>query len=400
MAKVQRVSRPDGRDTVTVVGDDFLPVASVDEYLCFLRDGGYAPNTVRSYAAGLATWWTYLESVHADWLTFSSATFGGFLRFLRSGEAPGITHIGQPQQYRSESTVQSRSAAVMAFYRYQADAHGQVEPYDRLYSQGRTLRRSHYRPLLDGIAPRSIRSPLYRTRRGNTTRPPILEPGQVQIILDACASWRGDRWDGSLAGIRDRLLFAVLAETGMRLGEALSLRHCDFRLGAGDTPRIEVVPRQDHPHGMRVKSGRPRTIFIGDDLESLYSSFVWELVDAGADLETANLGDHFVFVNVVRGPRFAALRAETIYTRVRSISTRNQEELPMGWSPHWMRHTHATALLLSGCPPHVVMRRLGHQDVQTTLALYGWVTDEAEMRSVAQWKNYVAGWKGINAQRS
>ena len=67
--------------------------------------------------------------------------------------------------------------------------------------------------------------------------------------------------------------------------------------------------------------------------------------------------------------------------------------LPADWTPHWLRHTHATALLLAGVPQHVVMRRLGHADVQTTLSTYGWVTQDAEMRTLAEWKNYVAGWK-------
>jgi site-specific recombinase XerD len=26
--------------------------------------------------------------------------------------------------------------------------------------------------------------------------------------------------------------------------------------------------------------------------------------------------------------------------------------VPEGWSPHWARHTHATALLLAGVPEH------------------------------------------------
>lgn len=56
--------------------------------------------------------------------------------------------------------------------------------------------------------------------------------------------------------VRDRLLFATLAETGMRLGEASSLRHHDFHLGTGATPYIEVAGRQDHPRGARGKTLR------------------------------------------------------------------------------------------------------------------------------------------------
>jgi hypothetical protein len=39
------------------------------------------------------------------------------------------------------------------------------------------------------------------------------------------------------------------------------------------------------------------------------------------------------------------------------------------------------------------MRRLGHAQVQTTLDLYGWVTEEAELRSVAEWRSYAQGWR-------
>ena len=58
-----------------------------------------------------------------------------------------------------------------------------------------------------------------------------------------------------------------------------------------------------------------------------------------------------------------------------------------------MRHSHATALLLSGVPVHVVSRRLGHSDVQTTLSAYAHVTEDAEMRAAADWKAFTSGWR-------
>ena len=68
-------------------------------------------------------------------------------------------------------------------------------------------------------------------------------------------------------------------------------------------------------------------------------------------------------------------------------------QVPAGWTPHWMRHSHATALLLAGVPVHVVSRRLGHADVQTTLELYAHVTEDADMRAVAEWRAFTAGWR-------
>lgn len=375
-----------------------LPVEPIEDYLRFLHDDDAAPNTIRAYAAGLAAWWTVLEHTGTAWDDFPASLFGAFLTYLRTGDLPGTARVGPVPSWLAPASVAQRSAAVLAFYRYHAAAHGLELPLRRLYSP-HSRRQGRYRPLLDGIASSSRDSPLYRGRRGPVSQPPILSPAQVQLILDSCSRWTGERWSGSDAGLRNRLLFATLAETGMRLGEALTLRHCDVHVGAGGTPWIDVVPRRDHPHGLRVKSGRPRRIYIGDDLESLYSAYVWQLVEACADLAVPDLNSHFVFVNMAKGQQFAPLRPETVYAKVRSINRAHPGQLPAGWTPHWLRHTHATALLLSGRPPHVVMRRLGHLDVQTTTSIYGWVTADAEMRSIAGWRNYVAGWKDLHDEQ-
>jgi integrase len=75
-------------------------------------------------------------------------------------------------------------------------------------------------------------------------------------------------------------------------------------------------------------------------------------------------------------------------------------QVPKTWTPHWMRHSHATALLLSGVPVHVVSRRLGHTDVQTTLNTYGHVIEDAEMRAVAGWEAFTARWRTLEPDRT
>lgn len=396
MARVQRVSFVDDNDTYTVVGADALPIAPAAEYLRFLREGGASPHTVRAYAAGIAQWFTVLEHTCHRWDDFPTSLFGQFLQYLRTGDLPGAARIGPPAQRMAASSLQPRAAAVLSMYRYHADAHHLEKPYRRLFtSRGSWRRYRRYVGFLEGVGPqRQGDHPIYRLRSPNRSHTPVLTPAQVNTILDACAVQRNGDWAGGPVGVRNRLLFAVLAETGMRLGEALSLRHHDFHIGAGGTPFIEIVDRQDHPHGVRVKTG-PRRVYVGDDLEALYSEYVWQLVSMAADVAVPDLATHFVFVNLVHGPRFSPLRVETVYEKVRGIKAAHTS-LPGDWTPHWLRHTHATALLLAGVPEHVVMRRLGHADVQTTLSTYGWVTQDAEMRSLAQWKNYVAGWKGLH----
>ncbi|KXO90362.1 Tyrosine recombinase XerD (plasmid) [Tsukamurella tyrosinosolvens] len=414
MAKVQRVRYPDRPGTFIVVDELDRPIAPAREYLRFLTASAASPNTIRAYAAGLAQWWTVLEHSGHRWDEFPTTLFGQFLTFLRTGDLPGTRRIG-PEVLggSSTATVQLRATAVLSFYRFHADAHHLLGPYEKLFTSHRQWRRrSRYVGFLDGVGPSQPSDhPIYRVRQPNRSATPVLLPREVAAILNACATHDGTRWSGAGPGLRNRLLFAILAETGMRLGEALSLRHHDFHIGGGGTPYVEVAGRQDHPHEVRCKTG-PRRIYVGDDLAALYSEYVWALIDDGADLEVPGFSTHFVFVNLTHGTRFAPIRPETVYAAVRSITRRcnhhapdtathtdtepGQRVLQPGWTPHWLRHTHATALLLSGVAPHVVMRRLGHADVQTTLSTYGWVTEDAEMRSIAQWRNYVAGWKGLH----
>jgi integrase len=106
-----------------------------------------------------------------------------------------------------------------------------------------------------------------------------------------------------------------------------------------------------------------------------------------------DLDGWWIFVNLLREPRFAPLRPETVAALVRRLGRRLAGRVPERWTPYWFRHTHATALLLAGTPLHVGSRRLGHRDVQTTQNLYAWVTDDAELRAVADWRRFTEGWR-------
>jgi integrase/recombinase XerD len=389
---VQRVE-VGGHRTWTVTGEDHLPVGPVEEYLEFLRVAQQSsPNTVRSYATSLTRWWEYLTAARMAWDEVSLPFFVSFVASLRTGLPAGVTRLPAADEGErlAESTIAVRVTAVLSFYRYHADVH-QVPVAGRLYRM--SSRGGCYVPGLVHLQRGQERhGPAVRVRR-TTARPvPLLTPGQVEAIVDSCARWdaASGQWLGS---VRDRLLFAALAETGMRLGEVLSTRHCDWHAGRGKTPFIEVVPRQDHPAGVRCKGSRYRRIYIGDELERLHSEYVWQLCDAGAH-QVVDLAGHFVFVNLHRGQWLAPLRPESVYDQVTALKRKLGGAVPAGWTPHWFRHTHASALLLSGAREHVVMRRLGHAGIQTTLNLYGWVTEDAELRALADWRGFCSGWRG------
>lgn len=365
-----------------MLGCDHRVVGPAEEYLEHLRVQKVSPNTVKSYARALALWWQYLDAFGLTWDTVTLEDFGAFLTWLRTGEGPQATALAPGEPRFGESTVAVRLRGVLSCYEFH-QLNGVVVGRD-LHPPGAPRRwplqadaGAHRTP--QGPPPDGHPSP--PTARG---APPVLTPRQIDGICEACAVWDPavQEWRGS---VRDRLLWALLAETGLRLGEALGLRHRDWHTGRGDTPFIEVVPRE-HPHRVRVKGGGYRKLYISDELDRLYGEYLWQLCDAGADVAVADLDDWYVFVNLAREPRFAPWQPDSVYDLVDRLRRQLAGRVPGPWTP-------PTALLLAGVPVHVVSRRLGHADVQTTLNTYAHVTEDAELRAVADWKALTSRWR-------
>ena len=377
-----------GSRTWTVIDEDYRTVMSVEEWLEAHRHL-WSPNTVRGYATSLAQWWTFLEQrgEAERWREVGVPAMSGFLSWLRNGRTVEQALVA-PQKAPSAETLEARLAALISFYRWQ-EAVFDVPVAGRLLRG--TPRRSPARGLLAHLDSRAApgASALVRHHR-SSGRPPLLLPQEIQAILDGCAvpdPATGD-WAGNL---RDRLLFALLAETGCRLGEVLGMRISDFVMGRGDTPYVEIVPRLGNANGARVKMMRPRRVYVGNDLERLFADYLTELARRADELGLPLTADDPLLVNLARPPLLGALREGTVRDKVAAL--RRKGIGPPGWTPHWLRHSHATALLLAGTPEWVVSRRLGHAHVQTTLDLYGWVGEDEALRAAENWTTYTTGWR-------
>jgi integrase len=378
-----------GQRTWTVLGDDYSTVVPVEEWIEAHRHL-WSPNTVRGYATALAQWWSFLEQRGEidGWRDVGVPAVTAFVSWLRNGRTVEHT-ITESGASPSASTLEARLAALISFYRWHQVVFG-VPVAGRLLRG--TPRRRPARGLLSHLDARSApaASSLVRVRRDRRDRPPLLLPMQIQAILDRCASF--DPGTGSWRGnLRDRFLFALLAESGMRLGEVLGLRIGEFVLGRGGAAYVEIVPRADNPNGARVKMMRPRRVYVGADLERLFADYLTDIACRAAEFGVVLTAQSPLLVNVARPPLLAALRETTVREKVSALRRRGIG--PAGWTPHWFRHTHATALLLAGTPEWVVSRRLGHAHVQTTLDLYGWVREDEALRAAANWSSYASGWQ-------
>ena len=393
MAYCLAVRPASGERTWTVVDSSYATVGPVEEWLEAHRYL-WSPNTVRGYATSLAQWWSFLEQRDetGQWAEAGVPAVTGFLSWLRNGRT--VEHsVAVPDSGPSAETLNARLAALISFYQWQAAVHD-VPVAGRLM-RGRPSRAPSL-GLLAHLGARRGPAPasLVKVRRRRRDRPPILLPREIQAIIDGCASWdteTGD-WKGNL---RDRLLFSVLAETGMRLGEVLGMTIADFVMGLGGTPYVEVVPREGNANGARVKMMRPRRVHVSADLERLFADYLTCLACRAASLGLEITPGSPLLVNLDRPPLLAAMREGTVRDKVTALKKKGTG--PPGWTPHWFRHSHASALLLAGTPEWVVSRRIGHAHVQTTIDLYGWVREDEALIAAANWKTYTSGWRAGHA---
>lgn len=342
----------------TVLGDDDVPVVPVDRFLTYLTDIGRSPNTVKAYAHDLKDYWGFLGFGGLDWREVRLEDVGEFVAWLQlspAGRSGAVAVLPSGAGYCTAATVNRKLAAVSAFYAHQARNGAEVGD---LLAAWKTGGRGGWKPFWHHVS----RGKPYRGRAVSLKVPQklprILTVAETQAILDSCVR------------LRDRFFFALLYESGCRVGEALGLRHEDI---AAAEREIVIVPR-DNANGARVKS-RGRTVPVGAELIRLYADYLHE--------EYGDIDSDYVFVNLWAQPRGRAWSYPAVYDLVMRLRARTG----VGFDPHWFRHSAATRWLRDGVPVEVVSRLLGHSSVSTTSAVYGHLTVEDAREALEK-----AGW--------
>jgi len=161
------------------------------------------------------------------------------------------------------------------------------------------------------------------------------------------------------ANLRDRLLFTLIAETGLRISEALGIYHEDLIL----TPDDEQIV-------IRGKGGQRRTVMLYAAPRSLklLRRFLRETgIRSGA---------------LFRGdPRRGGSASPIHYRTAHNAWRRYCAKAGVKINIHALRHSFATRLLNEGVSLAVVRKLLGHRRMQTTLR-YAEVTDATVKREL------------------
>ena len=188
-------------------------ISPIEKFLRYLFDLQRSPNTVKAYTYHLQHYWKYLYDKQLLWTEVKLDHLAQFISWLKQPDKKVIP-IRRSIAKRTESSINTTLAAVTAFYKF----HEQVSRIDKigLYSSKISIN-PRYKPFL------------HHLNRSQTTRTQTLKI-KVPIKLLPCLNKQSLKQILNLCNYnRDKFLISILYETGIRIGQALSLRHEDIK---------------------------------------------------------------------------------------------------------------------------------------------------------------------------
>jgi site-specific recombinase XerD len=273
-----------------------------------------SPHTQRAYATAVGAYLDWLAARGTDWRAPARADLRAYLAVLGEGHA--------------RSSVAQRLAAIRAFHRWATrNDLAPGDPWGAIAT-----------PRLPRRLPRVLEveqvGRLLAVVEADLERTPGDDPDRAALRL-------------ALA-LRDRALVETAYAAGLRISElasadlgALDLRRGEIRvLGKGRKERVGLLGRPArHALAAYLEDGRPILLERrpGDEAPPVE-----------------------IFLNHLGGP----LGVRGLRYRLDRLCAR--AGLPLGVSPHTLRHSFATHLLDGGADLRVVQELLGHENLATT----------------------------------
>jgi integrase/recombinase XerD len=287
--------------------------STIDDYIAHCRHSkALSPHTVRAYSQDLADFSSFITKERK----VSAATGSDVEQYLQGLSRRGL----------SPATAKRRLGCLKVFFQWLTSSKtisdNPLQQFKLTIKQARRL-------------PRAI------------TRKELRE--LVRVASDPTATATGNATD---------LGILLMATTGLRVAELVSLRLCD----------IDTLDGQVRVRG---KGNRERTVFVTN------SALLGKLKAHATKRLKASSMDGHLFVN----RRGAPLTTAAFRAHVRK--TCDASKVKRRVTPHMLRHTAATLLLEEGVDIRIVQRLLGHQSISTT-EIYTHVSDMTLRRALVR----------------
>jgi len=168
----------------------------------------------------------------------------------------------------------------------------------------------------------------------------FLNPGQLDRLLNSPKI-------SNEAGLRDKAILETLFSTGLRVSELVSLNRDQINLDRKE-------------FGVRGKGDKLRVVFLSDRAAEWLERYLRVRRDRFKPLFIRYSGT----VDAKRDGEKMRLTARSVEKIVRKYARRCG--LPVDATPHTLRHSFATDLLIGGADLRSVQEMLGHESIRTT----------------------------------
>ncbi|HVI69681.1 MAG TPA: site-specific tyrosine recombinase/integron integrase [Magnetospirillaceae bacterium] len=159
----------------------------------------------------------------------------------------------------------------------------------------------------------------------------------------------------SIGGLRDRAIVALLYSSGLRVSELSNLDRTHINLDRGE-------------FSVRGKGQKDRTVYIDSGATQLIKNYLAARKDNLPPLFSSNGG----YQTVDQSGDFKRLTPRSIQRLISNYAL--LAGITKHVSPHTLRHSFATGLLMNGADIRSVQTLLGHSDISTT-QIYTHITD-------------------------
>ena len=336
---------PEGKTRYYLADDSGRPVKEVMDYLKFRDNQGKARNTLRLNCYQLQNFFTFLDEKGVSLEKVTIDDVAEFMGWLRN---PDILKKVVPIRFddaHAAQTINETVDTVIAFYDYLIRRGGLENRLSEKLVKFVSNPCRDYKGFLYGIAEnRKVRSNVLKMPEPHREIRRISKE-EAEILLGACTN------------MRDFFLLYLLFETGIRIGEALSLWLEDFDL---DCLKIAVTDRGELENLAEIKTVHSsRKLDCTQELMDLFAGFI-------CAFHSTDVNTNHVFMKL----RGANAGAPMDYTDVDNLFRTLRRKTGIRITPHVFRHTSLSLLYADGWAPELLRIHAGHKNIYTTLNTY------------------------------
>lgn len=349
--KVVTFETMDGRTRYYLTDNNDIPVEPVLDYLRFEDNRGLARNTLRLHCIQLKHFYTFMEQKKIEYTEVTVDHLAELIAWLKYPSLPEKVIPLMLEPVVKAQTINAILDTVLGFYNYLLLHDGfENQLSEKLVKFVKNPAKS-YKSFLHGIADKKREKRYMLHLPVPQSKIKTVSKDDVNTLMKATNN------------IRDYFLLYLLFETGMRIGEALSLWLEDFDISESI---ISIHDRGELENLSEIKTvSSPRKLDCTQDLMEVFTEYV-------CFFHTEGIKTNHIFIKMMGKNAGKAMN----YTDVDNLFRKLRKNTGIQITAHMFRHTSLSILNSAGWEPELLRIRAGHKNIYTTLNTYVHPSDD------------------------